>query len=80
MDRRTVKSRCNLAKVTYVLNNLDTLSILLIIMIVLGVAILIALIVGIIYIVKKRRDFRMVRPHLRDGLISEAETLSKEDV
>lgn len=35
------------------------MSILLIIMIVLGVAILIALIIGIIYIVRKRREFRV---------------------
>lgn len=36
-----------------------TVSVLLIVMIVLGVAILIALIVGIIYIVRKRRELRV---------------------
>lgn len=59
------------------MSSLGSLNILLIIMIVLGVAILIALIVGIIYIVKKRRDFSRVRPSLGHGLV-DVETMSKE--
>lgn len=61
----------------YAICDLDSINVLLIIMIVLGSAILIALIVGIIYIIKKRRDFARIRPNMGSAANIEADYLTK---
>jgi len=55
-------------------------SVLLIIMIVLGVAILIALIIGIIYIVRKRREFRVQPREMLAGREPADTNLTPEEI